>query len=213
MQIDLSTYYSLVGIIILLSALLVGVIISHFVSLRKLAGFEKKEKEIINAAQDQAAHIISQASDIQDTSRATLEKAVDDLERSEVETLAKKSEDAVKLFEGKIEELNSNNIREFNNVSEDIKKTINLHFEELKKLLAEQTIESQKQADEKIKAEYEALEKELADYKRQEMDKINKNIYQILLTVSKNVFGKRMDIKEHEQTIIDALSEAEKEIN
>lgn len=212
MQIDAATYYSLIGFIILLSALLVGVIFSYIITLRRVAALEKKEKEIVGEAQDQAKRIISQANQIHDTSAKVLEEAVENLEKGEEEELTRKSADVMKSFDEKIEELNTNNIKEFGNVSEDIKKTINLHFEELKKLLSEQTVESQQQAEMKIKEEYDALEKELAVYKQEQIDKINKNIYQILVNVSKSVFGKRLDTKEHEEMIIQALNEAEKEV-
>lgn len=213
MLITAQFYYSLLGIIILLSAILVGIVISYFAMLKRLSSYEARENEIIEAAQKKAEEIISQAQNIQDSSTADLEKAVQNLEKNEEEELSEKSEDALKVFGEKIDQINATNTAAFNTTSEDIKKTINLHFEELKKLLSEQTVESQKHAEEKVKEEYDALETELDAYKKSQMEKIDQNIYQILLNVSKTVLGKKIDTKENEDVIIKALEEAEKEMN
>lgn len=211
MNIDSHTYYSLIGLIVVLSAILMGVIISYFISLKKLSKLEKKETEIINAAQEQAAKIISQANQIHDSSGQSLHNALSSLEKIEETQLTNISHATVEEFGKKMEELNFNNIRELTNISQEIKNAISFHFDELKRLMAQQTVDARKEADEKIKGEYDALEKNLAAYKQQQLDKINRNIYQILLNVSKSVFGTRLDIKEHEQMIIDALAQAEQQ--
>lgn len=212
MTINPATYHTLIGIIVILSAVLIGIIFSYFLSLKRLSKLEKKETEIVNAAQEKAAQIIAQATQIHDTSATTLEHAVGNLEKNEEQMLATKTQEAIDMFTQKINEFSVNNIKEFNNISETINQTMNLHYEELRKLLSQQTVESQKLAEDKVKQEYDVLEKQLAAYKQEQIVKINKNIYQILLSVSKSVFGSRLDMKGHEEMIIQALAEAEKEI-
>jgi MFS superfamily sulfate permease-like transporter len=213
MTIDPTAYYILVGFIVILSSVLVGVSISYFLSFRKLSRLQEKESEIVNAAQDQAEKIIGQAVQIHYASENKINRAAEKLTEDETKELTEKSAEFIKMFDGKIAELNNQNIESFKNISDELVKSVNLHFEELKTLLSRQTVESQKAAEDKIKGEYDKMEQELETYKKEQMEKINNNIYQILLNISKEVFGKKLDTKEHEEMIAKALAEAEKQMN
>lgn len=213
MLITAQFYYGLIGIIILLSAILVGIVISYFAMLKRLSSYEKRENEIIETAQKEAEDIITQAKHIHKASEKTLSEAADELEQHEEQELAQISEDSIRSIEEKIEQINANNVAALSANSEDIKKSLNLHFEELRDLLGQQTVAAQNQAEAKVKEEYDAMEAELAVYKKSQIEKIDQNIYQILINVSKDVLGKKIDPKENEEVIIKALEEAEKQMN
>src|SRR5687767_2604355 len=213
MIIDPATYYTLVALIVLLAALLTGVALSYFLSSRRLSKLEKKESEVIEVAQNQAEKIISEAIQIYYASENKINQTADRLSDQETRELSEKSAEFVKLFDEKIAELNQEKLLEFKKMSEDMEKAIILHFDELKNLLSQQTVASEKLAEDKIKQEYDKLEKELSEYKREQLTKINNNIFQILLNISKEVFGKKLDTHEHEEMIAKALQDAEREMN
>jgi hypothetical protein len=168
-------------------------------------------QEIIHTAENRAKSIIEDAERLSTNSSSSLRSTVSDLTKHEDELVSKKSEEFVAEFQKQLQQVNTDNINMFKNVSKEVIDSISQQFEELKKLMQDQTINSKKLAEEKIKTEYGTLEKELQEYKKKEVEKIDQNIYQLLLNISKIAFGKGLNIGEHEKLIEEALQDAKRE--
>ena len=227
---DINIFIILSTFIILLCVILLAITLSYFRNSARLKRLEEEKdqlyketreeedkilqktqsdyQEIVSSAQSKAKSIIDEAARINSDVSASMNQAVQGLFRNENELIAKKSQDFVAEYEKQLLQLNTDSINMFKSVSKDVLDSISNHFSELKKIMEEQTINSKKIADEKIKTEYEALEKELVEYKKKGLEKIDHNIYQILLNISKIAFGRGLSIEEHEKLIAEALEEA-----
>jgi hypothetical protein len=233
MDIDPRIFFTLLTVTMLLAIMLVSVVITYLNASKRLKRLEDNEdalykktiqeerdlahraqidyQKTIEEAQARAKEIISQAQTINDNTKAIVSKAIQELSENEKKEVESKSRDLFTQYENEISKINSNNIQVFQNASREIQDKINAHFDELKKLMASQTVESHKAAEEKIKGEYEELEKELKKYKEEQFQKIDSNIYEILLKISKVAFGYGLNFQEHQGLIVEALERAKTE--
>ena len=222
MLINPALYVLLIVSIILLSIVLISLLISYAASIKRLNKLEKdqdklyqetkiKQQEAIFAAQNTANQIIDESTDIGHYTKSTLDDAISSIKHHEEEILARESDVFVKAYEKEAEELKNDSIKRFQSVSDDILKYIDKHFQLLTESLTSQTTRSQEEAATKIKTQYQALEKELSEYKKRQIEKIDTNISQILLNISKMAFGSSLPIEKHEEIAIEALEEAKKQ--
>lgn len=230
MIINPALYVFLVAAIILLSIVLVAVIISYAASMRRLNSLEDRQddlyekarqkreeliaqeqtdyEKIITAAQSRAAEIIGTVTKISNTSEDALNKALLELSAREKEMVAGKSQEFLKAYQAQLNQIASDSINEFKNISKDILTNIDSHFNTLKELMSEQTSESQKIAEKKIAGEYEELKLSLAQYKQDQLKKIDNDIYEILLNISKIAFGRGLSLVNQEELVKKAFEEA-----
>lgn len=233
MIINPATYIILVAALIFLSVIVLALILSYITAGRRLKALEderdilykkakEKEDELINqaqsdyhkivtSAQSKASELISDAGQVNMDTQKVINEAVSALEIREKESLEKKAEEFLKLYEEKIAEVNNNSINSIKNESDELVKYIDGHFTEIKKLLEAQTVESKNTAEARIKEEYGKMEKELSDYKESQLKKIDNNIYEILLNVSKIAFGRGLPLENHEELVEEAIEQAKKE--
>ena len=223
----------LIGAIILLSIIVVSLVISYGASLKRLKKLQENEdalykktieeekniveqaqtdyQGIIKAADEKAKEILNQSAQINQTSEKELNDAVAGLAEKEKNEINARSQILLKQYEEQIAQINDNSINNLKNISEDIKTSVISHFDELKKLMSEQTFESKKAAEEKIKVEYDELEKELQNYKQKQLQEVDQKIYQIIFNVSKAAIGKGLSMDQHQELILDALERAKNE--
>jgi flagellar biosynthesis/type III secretory pathway protein FliH len=116
-----------------------------------------------------------------------------------------------KKFEQQIKEVNDNNIESLKNIYKGIESDVQADYQEYKDAIKKQTFQAESIATEKIKEEYVKLDAEIKDYKTKMIEKVNEDVYKLLLNISKMVLGKSLDLKDHEELIIDALNKAKKE--
>lgn len=233
MDIDARLLYFLIGSNILLLAIIVSLVISHISAGNRLKDLEANEDElykktlqeekelarkaqtdyqqVIEEANQRARDIISQAAKINDDTRGAVTQALTVMSESEKQQVQAKSAEFLKQYKNELEKVNEENVQVFQGLSEKMSTEINAHFDELKKLLAAQTVDSKKNAEEKIKAEYEELEKQLKKYREEQFQKIDQNIYDLLLRISKVAFGYGLNFQEHQGLIIEALERAKTE--
>lgn len=166
---------------------------------------------IISAADTKAEEIVRNAMSASNSSEEALEKATDDLLKSQYKTLNDKAKDIEGNYENELKEVNNNNIKVFTSVTKDILDYTNKQVEEYKKTLEALTIESRKQAENKANTEYQKIEVELEAYKKEMLDRIDNRIVSLLLAVAKITIGKSLSLADQENLIIDALNQAKKD--
>jgi hypothetical protein len=233
MTIDARLFFLLVGAVILLTGVVISLSLSYLSAGRRLRDLEDKEDElykktileqkevarraeeqyqkVIEEANTQAKEIISKAGNINESTRNALVEALASVTENEKKEVEAKSKEFLEQYQSELGKINTNNIQMIQSTSDKMLSEINSHFDEMKKLLASQTVESHKAAEEKIKVEYEELEQELKRYKEEQFQKIDNNIYEVLLKISKVAFGYGLNFQEHQGLIIQALERAKTE--
>ena len=172
---------------------------------------QKDYQEIIDAANDRAKAIISEATHINEDSQNKLQNLYDKLIEDQKQVLEEATNSASVQYKDQVDLVNKKNIELLSNMYKGIEDYANSSFEEYKKVVERQTFESEKIAQEKIKAKYDELDRELQIEKDEMLKKLNDDIYKIPFNISKMVIGKSLDFSDHEELIIKALNEAKKE--
>lgn len=191
MLINPSLYVFLVAAIILLSIILVSLVISYLATVRRLSKLEEKERDIYDDAKKKQRDEILQAEDV---ARGIIEDAKS--ARAEIVNslnlaLTSKSDELTKTFAKQASAVNNATLLKYKAMSDETLKYLEARFAE----------------------EFEKINKELAEYKKSQLIKIDNNIYNILLNISKIAFGRSISISQHEELITQALSEAQKDLH
>ena len=168
-------------------------------------------QKIIESANKKAEEIILQATEIKRDSTDNLQESVEIMLEDQKKILENASAALSKEFEDQLKEVNDNNILLLKNIYKGIETDVQSDYSLYKDVIKKQTFEAENIAKEKIKQEYEKLEVEIKEYREKMMNKVNDDIYKILLNISKAVLGKSLDAKDHEDLIIEALNKAKKE--
>lgn len=174
--------FMLLFVPVLLTATLGMVTYFYIKALKKLNEYKMSEQANIQKAQLEYEEIIKRAS-----------KKADEIILSSVslDEKIKKSvqESYEKALQKELGKLNEKNINILNSVSKDIVSML------------------KQRADE----DYSKVKQELEEYKKERLKEIDENIYELLLSVSKETIGKTLSLEDHQELIIKALEDAKKE--
>lgn len=168
-------------------------------------------QKIIESASKKAEEIVLHASEIKQESTNELQDSVEIMLEDQRKVLEEASLALSKKFEDQLKEVNDNNIQLLKNIYKGIESDVESDYSQYKDVIKKQTFEAENIAKEKIKQEYEKLEVEVKQYREKMMNKVNDDIYKILINISKTVLGKSLSPNEHEELIIEALNKAKKE--
>lgn len=151
-------------------------------SQKELLSFKAQKEEIISEAQKEYEEIVKRAS-----------KKADEIISSSFSLNEKIKQSAEESYEKALQKelgkLNEKNIDILNNISKDIVSMLKQKAEE----------------------DYSKVKKELEEYKGERLKKIDENIYNLLLDVSKETIGKALTFEDHQELILEALDKAKKE--
>jgi flagellar biosynthesis/type III secretory pathway protein FliH len=168
-------------------------------------------QEIIQSANKKAEEIILQATELKEDTGSNFQNSVNMLLEEQEKLLKDASSALSKKFQEQAEEVNHNNVEMLSNIYKDIEKNAEESYSEYKELIKKQTFEAERIAQEKIRGEYSKLEQEVKEYREKMMQKVNDDIFKILLNVSKTVIGKSLSFKDQQDLIINSLAQAKKE--
>jgi len=145
------------------------------------------------------------------------------LEESVNEEVKKNIQGLKNNFEKTSEEIVKNYKKEFEVGNKEVQKIIS----ELSRQAAEETKKSSETLSEELSQKFAEIyqstkitlnnkvaetEKEIESYKKEELKKIDREIYQMLGEVAKKTIGKAIDLSDHEKLVMEALEKAKKEI-
>ncbi|HVZ67679.1 MAG TPA: hypothetical protein VG917_05480 [Patescibacteria group bacterium] len=167
--------------------------------------------EIISAADQKAEEIVKQTSKITSDSNTAFEKTIETLLKNQYDELNKKASEIEKGYEKEMQEANENNIKVFSNITKEVLDYTNSQFAEYKKTLEAMTIDARKLAETKANEEFKKMEADIEAYKKERIEKIDNNIFNLLLSVSKIAIGKSLTVNDQKNLILEALEQAKKE--
>jgi hypothetical protein len=174
---------------------------------------EAREKavKIIDDANNQALDIVNKVTLSTDTASEKFNESLARISSIQVNEFEKSTSNFTKAYSQILQELKTKNVEVFQNVSKAIETDTEKEVKDFKDSMQKLTILSQNEVRRKIDADYQAFSKDIEDYKKTELQKINSGIYELLEKISKLVFGKALNLTEHENLIEKSLEKARKE--
>lgn len=189
---------------------------------RKQEQLLSETESVIDRAKSRAHGIIERAVEkSQDTLLGTDYLRHDLIERMEgslrdlAKTIAGNLKRDQKEFDDEYKELFDSVKREYiarvDQTLSTIESIAQKEFEDFRKIIREETVESQSIIGKRVNSEFDLAKKEIEEYKKEQMAKIDSSIEAVLQKVAREVFGKTLSLSDHEDLIREALEQAKKE--
>src|SRR5439155_747729 len=109
--------------------------------------------------------------------------------------------------------IKNENINMFKNISKQFESEALAEVQDFKQIMQQETVGSQKIVEQKLEQNYQEVEKEVDAYRAKRMQQVDESIMKILYDVSKEVFGKGLDVKSQEELVLKCLGEAKQEFS
>lgn len=170
-----------------------------------------KAVKIIDDANSQAVDIISKVTLSTDVASENFKEDLSRTSSAQIKEFEKATSDFTRIYSQILQDLKTKNIEVFQNVSKDIEVNTMEEIRNFKESMQKLTSLSQKEVKKKIDIDYEVSKKEIENYKKEELQKIDSKIYELLEKMSKLVLGKALSLSEHEDLIEKSLEKAKKE--
>lgn len=178
---------------------------------RLLDEARSKATKIIDNANNQALDIISKATLSANISSENFKQNLTKTSFMQIKEFEKASSDFTALYFQVLQDLKTKNIEIFQNISKDIESNTLQEVKNFKESIQKLTTLSQTEIRKKINTDYENLKIEVENYKKEKLQKVDQEIYEIMEKISKLVLGKALSLSEHEDLIEESLKKAKKE--
>lgn len=176
-----------------------------------LATAHEKAQEIIEQANHQALTILSNTKAYEQSSNDELREKLALLEKQQETIFNQATEEMKTAYQDLLTQIQEEDIHTLKSMTKDIEADVLADFNEFRTSLEKQTINSEKFVKEKINEEYTTLQKELEAYRKEQYQKIDRDIYKILYRVSEMVMSQGISFDKHKQLVLEALDRAKKE--
>lgn len=170
-----------------------------------------KALNLIDDANNKAMDIINKVTLSTDVASESFKEDLSRVASAQIKEFEKATSDFTRIYSQILQDLKTKNIEVFQNVSKDIEVNTNAEIKNFKESMQKLTTLSQKEVRKKIDTDYESLKNEIEIYKKEELEKIDSEIYELLEKISKLVLGKALSLSEHEDLIEKSLEKAKKE--
>jgi F0F1-type ATP synthase membrane subunit b/b' len=170
-----------------------------------------KAIKIIDDANNQALDIISKATLLANASSESFKENLSHTSSAQIKEFEKATSDFTALYFQILQDLKTKNIEVFQNVSKDIEANTEEEVKNFKESMQKLTTSSQDEISKKINTDYEALKIEIENYKKEKLQKVDREIYELLEEISKLVLGKALNLSEQEDLIEKSIAKAKKE--
>jgi hypothetical protein len=170
-----------------------------------------KAIKIIDDANNQALDIISKATLLANASSESFKENLSHTSSAQIKEFEKATSDFTALYFQILQDLKTKNIEVFQNVSKDIEVNTTEEVRKFRESMQKLTTSSQDEISKKINTDYEALKIEIENYKKEKLQKVDREIYELLEEISKLVLGKALNLSEQEDLIEKSIIKAKKE--
>lgn len=167
--------------------------------------------KIIDETNSKAIDILSKTDLSTNISSDNFNEQIKRITSLQIKEFEKNSSDFINLYNQVLQDLKSKNIEVFQNVSKNIELSAAEEIKNFKDSVEKLTFSSQKMVERKINEDYKALRTDIDNYKKEELRKIDDNIYNLLEKISKLALGKTLNLSDHEDLIQKSLEKAKRE--
>jgi F0F1-type ATP synthase membrane subunit b/b' len=218
-----------------LSLALAAVAVSYIFLLIRLGKSEKDKlflqskirgqtSEILKDAQDRRLKIIQQATDkaheiLRDTqvfdsdTRKKLDFDYQEIRKRQEEFIILRSQEISKSYDQFTLSLRKATEDQFAAMARNMEKNALAEIEQFRKEIEDERIFMHKQMSSKIDEEFKKSQKNIEDYKNSQIKKVDKQVYNILQALTRDVLGRSLSIHDHEDLVQKALVQMKMDMN
>lgn len=167
-----------------------------------------KAVRIIDDANNQALDIVSKVTLSSNAASETFKQDLSRISLTQIKEFEKATSDFIALYSKILQDLRIKNVEVFQNASKAIEVNTMAEIENFKESMQKLTVVSQKEVGKKIDSDYENAKGEIEAYKKEELQKIDLGVYELLEKLGKMVLGKALNLSEHEDLIEKSLEKA-----
>ena len=172
----------------------------------ELAEAHRKALLIIEEANKKAAAMIQEVKSMDQTSTATMEQKMNEVASQHANALKSASEELLTLYKETLEKIKEDEMQSAKSISKDVTSITSQQLGQFKDILARETIASEKLVQGKINSEYQAIEHDLQAYRQKRLAEIDRNILQIIQSVTEVILKKQLSVSDQEQLVYEALN-------
>lgn len=170
-----------------------------------------KAVKIIDDANNKALDIISKVTLSAGVTSESFNREISRISLAQIERFEKTTSDFIRLYSQILQDLKIKNIEVFQNISKDIEVNTVEEIKNFKESMQKLTVLSEEEVRKKINSDYETAKREIEGYKKDELKKIDSEIYELLEKIAIDVLGKTLSLSQHEDLIEKSLEKAKKE--
>ncbi len=173
----------------------------------------EKRLKIINEAVEKARSIIKETETFNIDVKAKFNADLYEFRSSQEKLLTLKSEELSRLYEQFTRDVRRQIEEQFKIIAKNTENQAINGIGELREILEAERVFMRKQLEVKVDEEYKKSKQHIEEYKIDQMKKIDKKVFDVLQVLIREVLGKSISLKEHEELVQKALSNMQTEIN
>lgn len=172
----------------------------------------EKGMRVVQEATKKAQLIIEGAQIFSDETRIQFASDFKATSKKYEQFLESRSDEVAKLYEKFITDLRTDAEGQFKIITKDMENHSLAIIGEFREALEGERIFMHKGLEDKIIEEYKKAQKHIEDYKVDQMRRVDKQVFDILHTLTSNVLGKSLSLKDHEDLVQRALAQMKSEM-
>ena len=173
----------------------------------------EKRLKIIREAMDRSHSILKELESFNVDFKYQFAEDLQAVRKKQEEAVVRKSDEISRLYSEFSTNLERGIEEQFNNMTKDMLSQSSLEVEEFRKTLEAGRIDIRKELKDRLDVEYKKAQKNIEDYKVDQIKKVDKHVFGILQALTRDVLGKSLSLKDHEDLVQKALSEMKAEMN
>lgn len=228
-------YIFLIGPTAVLSLALAAVAVSYVFLLIRLGKSEKDKLFLQSKIKDHASEIlkeahekrikimqdaVTQAGDIVKNSqllsnevRDQLNSDMQEMRKKQFDILSQRQQQLSKFYDDFEKESRKLIFDQFKLMVKNMEEFTVEGIKELREDIEKERQSVNKQIDQKVEDENKRSQKAIEDYKLEQIKKIDKRVFEILQVLTRDILGKSLTLKDHEELIQKALSQMKSDMN
>lgn len=171
---------------------------------------KKESLKIYKDSQNRAKKIIEEAYTFKTDTQEDFENHLQKVTKTELKEFDSFLKGELSSFEDTISKESKDALKVLGDLSKDLKKEVTESINDLKENILKETVESQKMIDTKVGEAYVEVQKELDAYKKEQIEKINDQLSNLLVDVASKSLGVSFSVNQHQDVILNILEEAKK---
>lgn len=181
-------------------------------SLQKINAARDKSLGIIADATQQAEEILKRAEIMKSTANEQVMNELHDLSQKQKDALQSASTDLVSSFEEAVKQIQQTDKGLLSDTVKQMQEVAAGEVKSFGEKLHQETVGQEKMIDQKVEEAYKKAQDELDDYKKERLEKIDKDISLMIQAITKDIFGKSLSLENHKDLILQAIEKAKKEM-
>lgn len=168
-------------------------------------------RQILQSTTAKASQILSETNYVNEQLVKDFDLNLHSVAQTDIDTFKQNSGQFSAEYQQLLQQMKDEYIKEMRQMVGLLTQSISSELKDYKDIVRAETIESQTIIEKRIEDEFEKAQKEIQEYKKQELDKVNQSVQELINSITEKVLGKTIPLADHEQLIMEALEEAHAE--